>query len=333
MSELLGHDRVVNHLANARRSGRLAHGLLFLGDAGTGRETCARLLARGLLCDDADALPFGCGLCGPCRRADGGTHPDLHVVMTESEAVARGLREPEGKRQPSREIRVSQIRELARVMRLKPYEGRARMAVVVDAHLLNPNAANALLKTLEEPGDDSYLILLAPHERAVLPTISSRCQRVSFAPLAQEVVARILGKLGVEDADARAKRADGSVQSALATDPDSELEARVPDLVAALLDGDVEARLEAAEALGRDRRSVDEALVAVERALSAQLRRAGRSSAPEAVRARRRLIAALDALSATRDWLLANSNVQLSVEELFFSPVLGTHVERPRLRR
>jgi DNA polymerase-3 subunit delta' len=331
-SDLQGHDRVEGHLANALRQQRLAHALLFLGQAGVGRERCATLLARGLLCE-ALTLPFGCGSCGPCRRVDAGSHPDVHKVLTEATAVSRGLREPEGKRQPSKEIRVDQVRELVRLMRLKPYEGRSRVAIVVDAHLLNANAANALLKTLEEPGDSSYLVLVAPHERAVLPTIASRCQRITFAPLADEVIAALLRQHGADRVDERARLADGSIGHALSLELDAEGDAELPTLKRALLAGTLTERMDAAESLGRDRREVESALVGLQRALAIDLRRAAREPSPRGRDARGRLVSALESIATARAWLAENSNVQLTLEELFLAPASGSRVEPPRRKR
>lgn len=322
-SPLLGHDRIVQALRHARGRGRLGHALLFLGPEGVGRETCARALAAGLLCDaDTVAPPFGCGECRACRRVMQGGHPDLQWLMPEAEAAARGLLEVDGKRQPSREIRVAQVRDLTRTMRMKPYEGRARVALVLEAHRMNANAANALLKTLEEPGEHSLLILTAPHERAVLPTIASRCQRITFGPLPEAIVRAVLERLGVGDAAERANLANGSVADALRLDPKFVTEAtEETSLLRVLLSGSTGARLDAAEALGKDRGEVDRALVHVQRHLAIELRQLAAASATdlEALGERRRRAELLRAIEEARGALRNNAQVQLTLESLLLS--------------
>src|SRR3954470_2890443 len=96
---LVGQDRVVRALTHALEAGRLAHGMLFSGPPGVGREKAARGLAAGLLCEKR-TIPFGCGECRACRRALSGNHPDVHLLMPEAEAVRRGLATPDGKRKP-----------------------------------------------------------------------------------------------------------------------------------------------------------------------------------------------------------------------------------------
>ena len=322
---LLGQERVVRFLAHGMGSGRLGHALLFLGPRGVGRETAARGLACGLLCErhaEKALRPFGCGVCRGCRRVHSGSHPDVHVVMSEAEAVDRGVGEPEGKKRPSTEIKVDQVRELARALRMKAYEGGARVAIVLDAHRMNASAANALLKTLEEPASNTCLVLTAPQERSVLRTIASRCQRLFFNPLPVDVIAQILERRGLLDAAERAQRADGSVASALVVDPTDAagVEAASVALMHTLASGSLNARMEAAEQLGRERRDVDALLSGLERRLGEGLRGAHGIGAADALpmsvdRGR----ALLDALATTRQNLAGNAAVQLALEELFLS--------------
>jgi DNA polymerase-3 subunit delta' len=281
MGLIVGQDRVVAALTAAVRSRRLAHGLLFLGPDSVGREATARALARGLLCDrrgGPDAVvPFGCGVCRGCRRVDNGMHPDVTIVLSEAEAVSRGLAEPDGKKaRPSPEIKIDAIREVCRQLPQRPYEGRTRIVIVVDAHRMNERAQNALLKGLEEPGEaENILILIAPGARALLPTIASRCQRQSFSPLSPDALRTILRARGVADADVRAARPGvTSVTAALADDADND------DGVARLIGGlarrernDALAdRLQLAADIGRDRAEVEGLLRGAEQRLAARLR-------------------------------------------------------------
>lgn len=314
---VLGQDRVLRFLGHAVSSGRLPHGLLFLGPRGVGRETTALALAAGLVCEQAGAhprpAPYGCGTCSACRRVASGNHPDVHLVLTEAEAVSRGLEGPDGGRRPSLQIRIDQIRELARVMRMKPYEGRAKVAIVVDAHRMNDNAANALLKTLEEPGPRSCLVLIAPHERSLLPTVSSRCGRLRFNPLPVDALESILTREGFADAGARAARADGSLHVARGLHAQESAEA-VEELLEGLLAPRSTDRLQAIEEIGRDRQDLEDLLLRVERLAGQRLRATAEGRSDEPTRPWLKL---LEAMRDTRDGMEVNGHVQIALEELF----------------
>jgi DNA polymerase-3 subunit delta' len=316
---IVGQDRVLRALRSALATDRLAHGLLFVGPDGVGREKTARLLARGLLCErrgtGADVIPFGCGQCRACRRADAGTHPDLRVVMSEAEAVARGLAPPDGKARPSAEIKIDAVRELGLSLLRRPYEGKASVAIIVDAHRMNDKAQNALLKVLEEPAPTTVLILIVPGVRAVLPTIASRCSRLAFSPLDERALATILSHLGVQDAVDRARRGDGSVRAAL-DDGAGGLGAAVDAVRHGLWlkqrGEHLGERLQIAESLGKDRLEVEAVLVAVERSLAAALRQRGGALQPQALDE----LTSLDALAQARADLRKNGAVQLVIERL-----------------
>jgi len=146
-------------------AGRLPHALLLSGPAGLGKLDFARLLARSLLCEQtADGLP--CGTCRGCQLLDAGSHPDFQAVQPEEEG---------------KEITIGQIRDLLTWQTLTPQYGRARVVIIEPADRMNANAANALLKTLEEPGRDAVLLLVSARPAVLLPTIRSRCQRLLFA--------------------------------------------------------------------------------------------------------------------------------------------------------
>jgi DNA polymerase-3 subunit delta' len=159
-------------------AGRLPHALLLSGPAGLGKLDFARLLARSLLCEQPaggdEELARGtpavtglpCGACRGCQLLDAGTHPDFQAVQPEEEG---------------KEITIGQIRELLAWQTLTPQYGRARVVIIEPADRMNANAANALLKTLEEPGRDALLLLVSARPAALLPTIRSRCQQLPFA--------------------------------------------------------------------------------------------------------------------------------------------------------
>ncbi len=324
---IVGQDRVVFALTAALRTDRLAHAILFVGPDGVGRERTARALARGLLCElrgtPNEVLPFGCASCRACRRVDSGSHPDLHVVMSEAEGVGRGIAQADsGKARPSAEIKIDAVRELGQRLLQRPYEGKASVAIIVDAHRMNEKAQNALLKVLEEPAPTTVLLLLVPGVRAVLPTIASRCLRLMFSPLDESSLATILRGLQVADADARAARARLGASSVPAVlEGDVAGEAVVAPAVERLLAGlamrergeQLGERLQIAEAIGRDRLEVEGVLRASERQLAASLRLRGGIIAVDGALDE---VVALEGIARARADLRSNGAVQLVVERL-----------------
>lgn len=333
LRDIIGQPRAVERLLNARRRHRLAHGYLFVGSEGTGRERTALALAQALLCEqpvDGDA----CGSCGACRRVDAASHPDLQLVLSEAEIVRRGIGKAEGSGAPSTEIRVDAVRELCRRLHLRTYEGAGRVGIVVDAHRLRVEAANALLKTLEEPAADTLLVLIAPNPRAVLDTLRSRCQIVRFAPLAASAVAELLvAQYGVDPGSARAtaERAEGSLVRALELGRGDVAE-RVEVGRAywtAVANGEAGALLDLALDLGRERERTLTHLDELERLIHDELRLAAqRDLRPRIDALVRAQAAVLEAESAIR----GNTQPQLTLEALAFrlQPLLTWVLAEPR---
>ena len=231
-SEVIAQDRALGALRGALRRGALHHAYLFGGPEGTGKARAALLLAQAANCEGGVAGPGGyredpCGACVPCRKIARGLHPDV-VVLSEERAMAKAGRwEPKGGRTPSRDIVVDQIRDLVdHRLALRRFEGRHRVVVIDPADAMNVQAQNALLKTLEEPPDDTTLVLVAGSPDALLATIRSRCLRVTFAPIPDALVIARLREEGRGEVEARlaAALAGGSLGRALAL-PTGELDA------------------------------------------------------------------------------------------------------------
>lgn len=154
------HAPVLSDWLSRRQQGRLAHALLLSGPAGSGKHRLATALAQALLCQrDAERA---CGQCQGCHLAVAGTHPDMHVLTPD-----------DGKRQ----VRIDQVRELVEFASRTAQFGGYRVALIEPAEAMNRNAQNALLKTLEEPGRDTLLILVSDQPSLLLPTVRSRCQQ------------------------------------------------------------------------------------------------------------------------------------------------------------
>ncbi len=181
MLNTLGHEKAINTLRRALDEGRVSHAYLFVGPQGVGKMTLAMDLARMVNCVEQGERP--CGACVQCRRIADGLHADVRVISL-------GVNERDGRTRTA--ITIDQVREVQREASLKPYEGSYRVFVFDGAERLSDEAANSLLKILEEPPEQVILVLLAPEASALLPTITSRCQTVELHPLPLSKVAQEL---------------------------------------------------------------------------------------------------------------------------------------------
>jgi DNA polymerase-3 subunit delta' len=199
-----GHDAQIRAFERAVQRGRLAHAYLFTGPAGIGKCLFAIELAKTLLCENPPPNRFeACDHCSACVQIEAGTHADYHYA---------GL--PEGKH----EWPITLMREILHAFGLKSARGHGKVAILDDADDLNEEAANAFLKTLEEPPPRSVLILIGTSLERQLPTIVSRCQVVRFAPLPEPLVVELLQTRGIEAAQIRrvARLSGGSPGQAVA---------------------------------------------------------------------------------------------------------------------
>jgi len=217
-ADIIGQDNAVAVLQRAIQHQRLHHAYLFSGYDGVGKKFTALTLAKALNCkklpDDADnKLPVdACDRCVSCHKIDEGNHPDVRVI------------EPDGQF-----IKIDQIRTLQRDVGYKPYEGRRKVYILDHAEALRPEAANALLKTLEEPSAEAMLVLVTSNVYALLPTVISRCQLVRFVSVGVQPLAELLAqKHGMPPEQARliASLSGGCVGRAFAMDTEDTLKKR-----------------------------------------------------------------------------------------------------------
>jgi len=213
-----GQEKVKEMFARALRERTLSHAYLLSGPEGLAKTAFARELAVALV-----SACGGCGACAECERARRGIHPDLHVVEREGDL-----------------IRFEQVGPVIADLGLKPFSGSRRVWIIPEVEYLHPAAANKLLKSVEEPPDYVYFLLVTDRLERVLPTIVSRCQLVEFRPLSDAVVAAYLreshGLDGVA-ADALARLSGGAVERAARLAGDADRRAEYLKQVALLLAG------------------------------------------------------------------------------------------------
>jgi DNA polymerase-3 subunit delta' len=185
---ILGHDWAVEMLQQHAARGEVRHAYLFCGPPGLGRRTLALRLAQALNCTSPSAPGVPCRQCRDCRQIESMTHPDMNVIQAEAEGDI---------------LKVDRIREVQRSLILKPYQSAFRVAMFLRFQEASDNAANALLKTLEEAPAHAVLILTADNPEQLLPTIVSRCEILRLRPLSVSLVESDLIERGVESDRAR----------------------------------------------------------------------------------------------------------------------------------
>lgn len=211
-------------LARAR-----SHALLVQGPAGVGQLELAVKLAQSWLCETAAPGEPACNQCPSCKLFASGTHPDFQLLLPEAleaparEALGLPFEEPDakaGKAKPSKEIKVEAVRNLLAFAQATSARGKAKVVVIFPAEALNGVAANALLKTLEEPSGLLRFALASHDSASLLPTIRSRCQPLPLALPERAAALAWLASKGVEGAEGLLDATGGRPQQALAWSED-----------------------------------------------------------------------------------------------------------------
>ena len=161
------NQTVLKRFMNFIQNNRLGHAYLFCGPSNVGKMSTAYAIAKLVNCENP--LADGpCDACGPCKKISKVNHPDVHLICEDETGS----------------IKIETVRDLTRVLQLRAYEGRKKVSIIKNAHNLTGEAANALLKTLEEPSTESLLILTTEQADKVMDTVKSRCQQMNFFSLA-----------------------------------------------------------------------------------------------------------------------------------------------------
>lgn len=191
---MLGHEWAVEMLRQHAARGEVRHAYLFCGPPGVGRRTLALRLAQALNCTAPVEPGVPCGTCRDCRQTDAMQHPDLNVIQAMDE---------DGNAKVNGTLKVDQIRAVQHSLSLRPYQAKFRVALFLRFQEANDNAANALLKTLEEAPAHAILLLTADTPEQLLPTIISRCEILRLRALPVSTIEADLLSRGVDEERAR----------------------------------------------------------------------------------------------------------------------------------
>jgi DNA polymerase-3 subunit delta' len=260
MWQIIGQDRAVALLQRSLETGSVSHAYMFIGPAHSGKMTLAMDLARALNCV-GEKVP--CGQCEPCRKVTDLKHADVQIVGIAAD-------DPTTESKSKTEIGIEQIRQIQHTASLPPFEGKYRIYIIENAESLSMEAANALLKTLEEPESKVVFILLVTDASLLLETVISRCQPVEFITVPPGTIEDSLIKTwGVEPEKATllARLSRGRLGWAVSAAKDDNLLEQRAEIVLHMLDvidADIETRFtlstQLAGKFGNDRNFVFERL-------------------------------------------------------------------------
>ena len=185
--DIIGHEDIVKHFKSSIELGKVSHAYILNGEKGAGKKTLVSVVTKTLQCEEGGPDP--CGKCKSCLQTESGNQADIIWVTHEKPNV----------------ISVDEIREqIVNDIQLKPYSSKYKIYVVADAQMMNPQAQNALLKTLEEPPEYAIIMLLTENVDKFLPTILSRCIVLNFRPVGElSVMEYLVSQIGIDQEKAR----------------------------------------------------------------------------------------------------------------------------------
>jgi len=298
LSEILGQDMAVSILRNSiRLKGSLAQAYIFVGPRGVGKRSVSIAYAKALNCTgrDSNSKSFdACDTCLSCRKIEEGFHPDVETVSPLNSSIS-----------------ISQIRELKKKALYRPLEGIWKVYIIDDIGLATKEAANSLLKIVEESPPYVQIILITENSYSILPTIRSRCQVIRFSPLPSRIVKRILVEKfhrGGDEAENLARISEGSISKALAYLEGDDADRRIAGMFMGMIENqNMEDFFKWIQDASLDRESARNLLGVL---LNMARRDFSKSPNSEKANIARKLLYTLDLLNR-------NVNVRLALENLF----------------
>ncbi|QPC83548.1 DNA polymerase III subunit delta' [Phototrophicus methaneseepsis] len=317
-----GHDWAVTFLQKSLAHHRIRHAYLFLGPENIGKRQLAHAFAMALMCENEDEFARPCMQCASCKRILSGNHPDMLYSQADDNTGA---------------LRIDAIRDVMRLIALKPFSSSYRIAIFEDFDNARPQAQDALLKTLEEPPPHAVIILLAQSTEHIMSTITSRCQVLRLRPASTDTVQEVLRIQGATDeqADLIGRLSNGRIGWALEALHDEAVLADRDQMLTMLYEaimGNRAARFAVADELAKlPKQSVRyiletwqtywRDLLLLSENSPVKPCNSDRRAELEQIVVRLQPEAALHALQATRELLLktlnTNANVRLALEAMF----------------
>jgi len=176
-----GQERIKDYLTNSVKKDNLTHGYIFEGPSNIGKLEMAKIFAQLILCENSNNKP--CEKCSSCIKSNSGNHPDIHVLKLNENSIKR-----------------KNIDEIQQDVYMKPYESSKKIFIIDEAHKMTSQASNTFLKTLEEPPEDTIIIILTISRDLLLDTITSRCKIIEFNKVSKkEIVNKLKDKYGLSD--------------------------------------------------------------------------------------------------------------------------------------
>jgi DNA polymerase-3 subunit delta' len=211
--KIIGHQRPIKWLQTAVKTNHLGHAYLFHGEPAIGKRYTAMALTQLLHCEHPplDSTPDACGTCRSCHQVEQAIHPDCLIIQ------------PEDTQKPNPKIKIDQIRAIEHLVIYRPLVGSHKVCLIDDADTMTTEAANALLKTLEDPPDHCLFLLVSSRPEHLLPTIRSRCIALRFSPLPVSLIDEFLKKqrsMEAGDAKLLSTFSEGRLGQALHLDPE-----------------------------------------------------------------------------------------------------------------
>ncbi|MFH0852485.1 MAG: DNA polymerase III subunit delta' [bacterium] len=277
---IIGHQKIIDFLSRSIKTGRMAHAYLFAGPPKVGKKIVAFEFIKALLCQNAADGSGACeraervsshaergGKCRNCLLIEQGRHPDVLFVVPGGESSKAAINgEKEEEQVKNKEIKIGQIRELQHQLNLTPFSATKKVIIIDEADKMTQEAANCLLKTLEEPPQKSLLILITSRPQALLATIVSRCQLIKFLPVKENLIAEGLKKLGAGN-DKKIKQAarlsagrPGAAVSLLNEDEAWQRQEKLVDDLKYLIKKDFSERFRYAQKMAQNTPEAQEAL-------------------------------------------------------------------------
>lgn len=193
LRDVIGQDRALRILSGTLKRERVPSSMLFSGDSGIGKRMTAVNYAKAINCVQPKGFDC-CDECVSCRKIDSVTHPDVLTITLDNVEEVLSLKEKASKDKSRYEYPIEAVHKIEEILYLSPYEGRKKIIIIDDADVMNINAANAFLKTLEEPPEDSLIILISSNPESLPDTIRSRCVNIRFYPLPVDGCREVVSK-------------------------------------------------------------------------------------------------------------------------------------------